>query len=395
MEHSTPIYNSTTITEFGLNSTEFENTSDRLQTPNMDTGIYILAKFHLVAIPIITTFGLIGNSLAFFVFISKSLRRTSCSWYLAARSLSDTGFLICLFIMWLGDAFRVRIFHTVVVCQCVIFFTYFFGFLSVWLVVLITCENYIRICHPFTVARFCNIRVAKGFIIGFSVVGVIIYNFSLWTTHITVHGNLQTCSPNDNYLMITRFLTYGDMIITLLIPSIAIILLMVAITLSVIKSYKRQTRLRGKQNCSSVQNGGSYKRSNSPQAKVTRMLFAVSFIFLALNLPSHVVRLRIVLLTFLKHRPSKPTLDQMIQVIFQIIYYMSFAVNLFVYLCCGDNFRKVFVDRYFSCFKSAINRKNEQSHTSFTAMPGRCDFPEIQNKDEEVCKGEEETSLIN
>ena len=45
--------------------------------------------------------------------------------------------------------------------QLVVFSSYVFGFLSVWLVVFITLENYIRICHPFSVARFCTVQKVR------------------------------------------------------------------------------------------------------------------------------------------------------------------------------------------------------------------------------------------
>ena len=47
------------------------------------------------------------------------------------------------------------------VFQLVVFSSYVFGFLSVWLVVFITLENYIRICHPFSVARFCTVQKVR------------------------------------------------------------------------------------------------------------------------------------------------------------------------------------------------------------------------------------------
>lgn len=121
-------------------------------------AIQILSRIHLIALPTIAILGTVSNLLAFCIFASKTLRRTSCSLYLAARSISDTGFLMFLFITWLGDATRVPVVHVVVVCQAVVFGSYVFGFLSVWLVVFITVENYVRICLPFSVSKFCTVQ---------------------------------------------------------------------------------------------------------------------------------------------------------------------------------------------------------------------------------------------
>ncbi|KAL8594339.1 hypothetical protein ACOMHN_053256 [Nucella lapillus] len=82
-----------------------------------DVAIRVLARFRLVALPTIAFLGIVSNTLSFCIFVSKTLRRTSCSIYLAARSMSDTGFLLAMFLTWLGDAMGVPLIHTVVVCQ--------------------------------------------------------------------------------------------------------------------------------------------------------------------------------------------------------------------------------------------------------------------------------------
>ncbi|PVD18773.1 hypothetical protein C0Q70_21325 [Pomacea canaliculata] len=150
-------WSNTTIYVYNLiNSTTGNDTNSFIQQPPL--VIQILGRVYIISVPTIIILGVIGNILAFCIFASKSLRRTSCSIYLAARSFSDSGFLVSLFISWLGDALKIPIIHVTVMCQLVIFTSYFFAFLSVWLVVFITMENYIRICHPFSVAKFCNVQ---------------------------------------------------------------------------------------------------------------------------------------------------------------------------------------------------------------------------------------------
>ncbi|XP_046568660.1 LOW QUALITY PROTEIN: thyrotropin-releasing hormone receptor-like [Haliotis rubra] len=377
-------------TSFWSNGNDSGNASTAVgmnSTHSPSIAIQILYRIHLVAIPATAIVGTIANLLAFFTFISKPLRRTSCSLYLAARSLSDTGFLLSLLATWIGDATTFQLYHEMECVKSFFFLTYFCGFLSVWLVVLITVENYIRICHPFTVARFCTVQKAKCFISGLCIIGVILYHFPLWLSAVLEFpGGKRYCNYLQKYITITRVFTFGDMILTLVIPSIAIILLMVGITYSLITSLKRQKRLKqNSERVKSQRSNGKKAGGSSPQAKVTKMLFAVSFIFLVLNLPSHAVRLRVLILTY-EGEPQKPNIDQMLQVIFQILYYLSFAVNLGVYLACGDNFRKVFLDKYVSCVLRSkyMRRKSEVSHTSFT---------NIRLEAAEPMK-EEETSLI-
>ncbi|KAL8594332.1 hypothetical protein ACOMHN_053249 [Nucella lapillus] len=309
--------------------------------------------------------------------------------------------------------------------KVVVFSSYVFGFLSVWLVVCITLENYIRICHPFSVARFCTVPKARQVLLGLVLLSVAVYQFPLWMTHVVVHHGEQRCGNKHQFMNVFQILVYVDMIITLALPSIIIIFFMIAICISLVKSFKRQSRLKGSKPTpattlnnqtlsshheSTTPNGratsqgqgqgqghqnnalgrkkSQSKRPSSPQAKVTRLLFAVSFTFLVLSLPSHIVRLRMVMMVMVEHISLDPNLDQILQVVFHILYYMSFAVNLVVYLSCGESFRKVFIQTYISCLmdRNSRNNRSEATHTTYTVVK--------MDQQEMTERKEEETSLI-
>ncbi|KAK3752484.1 hypothetical protein RRG08_032775 [Elysia crispata] len=319
----------------------------------------ILKQIYLYSLPILCIAGVLGNALAFLVFVSKSFRRTSCSWYLAARAVSDGGFLLATFLMWASDATKLGYFHTDFLCQLLVFFPYLFGFLSVWLTVVVTVENYIRICKPFTVHKYCSVPIAKRIILGLILVGLILYNYPLWTSKVFVeHGVDNTthfwCRADWGFAEVLRWLTLSDMLVTLVIPSLVIIILMVAITCSLVSALKRQIRLtRGgagsRLQTEEAKSKTCQRSSSSPQAKVTRMLFAVSFFFIVLNGPSHIIRMKMAVLDLLgRLEVHTPSVEEKLQVIFQIMYYSSFAVNLVIYLIFGDNFRKQFQEMYLS-----------------------------------------------
>ncbi|CAL1530259.1 unnamed protein product [Lymnaea stagnalis] len=188
-----------------------------------------------------------------------------------------------------------------------------------------------------------------------------------------------------------KWYAIADTFTTLIIPSLLIIALMVAITFSLIKSLKRQSRLQGASrsagpNGDAGGTGRSTRSRSSPQAKVTRMLFAVSFFFLLLNGPSHFIRAYFVF-DGLVH-PNKytsgaqihmPTAAQQVQVMCEIIFYLCFAVNLIIYLTCGDSFRKQFKDTYFSfCFR----RNSPGGCSEMTAM-STVRLEEMDNRNED------------
>ncbi|RUS89991.1 hypothetical protein EGW08_002258 [Elysia chlorotica] len=305
----------------------------------------------------------------------------AASWYLAARAVSDGGFLLATFLTWASDATQLGFFHTEVLCQCLVFFPFLFGFLSVWLTVIVTVENYIRICKPFTVQKFCNVPIAKRAILGLTIMGLLLYNYPLWTTKVFVQAGYDNmthvwCQSDHGFAEIMRWLTFWDMLITLVIPSIVIIVLMAAITCSLISSLKRQSRLSAG---SRLQPAGappraSSRSNSSPQAKVTRMLFAVSFFFIVLNGPSHIIRMKMAVLDLLgRVQTQAPSVEEKLQVIFQIMYYSSFAVNLVIYLIFGDNFRRQFVQTYLwpclgLCGKRRSNRPGGGGCGAFSEM---------------------------
>ena len=75
------------------------------------------------------------------------------------------------------------------------------------------------------------------------------------------------------------------------------------------------------------------------QLRTTRTLLAVSTLFLLLNLPSHSVKIYVFLaqLTNSQFRPPRRLIVW--QEVVQILYYMNFAANFFLYCACSVTFR--------------------------------------------------------
>lgn len=280
-------------------------------------------------IPIICVFGLLGNTLSSVVFLRKALRNSSCSIFLAARGFSDNGFLSTLLIIWISRTFHLRLGTITGSCQIIIFLTYVCGCTSVWLVVFVTIENYIRICRPFIVNRICTTFIAKIIVGLLCLTAIGFYNFPFWTM------SPENCMPHRRYHSTVQALVYTDTVITLLVPLICITIVMVAIVCDVIKSYNRRSRLRAP----------TAKRVSNPMAKVTKMLLAVTLSFFFLNLPSHINRLRIMISSMIANTEGQQgqytTQEEAIQQITLLVYYLSLSTNLIVYVIFGRKFRKV------------------------------------------------------
>lgn len=89
--------------------------------------------------PIITIAGTIGNVLSVLVFFCTKLKKLSSSYYLAALGVSDTGFLWCNFIQWLGFL-NIHLYKRDGFCQLFTWLSNACSVLSVWLVVAFTLE---------------------------------------------------------------------------------------------------------------------------------------------------------------------------------------------------------------------------------------------------------------
>ena len=126
----------------GYNPSIGDNTTSGfhvMSSVNVSTGLHIrdtllrriAHNLDFYVVPCIIAAGLIGNTLSFLVFVFTKLRNLSSSVYLAALSISDSGFLLCVFFSWSNNV-GIRIYHTQGWCQTFVYLTYIFGFLSVW-----------------------------------------------------------------------------------------------------------------------------------------------------------------------------------------------------------------------------------------------------------------------
>ncbi|KAK3095105.1 hypothetical protein FSP39_010378 [Pinctada imbricata] len=322
------------VSNTSINETYLQNGS-HLDLPKDDyqVVIVILSRLQKYTNPVFCILGLLGNVIAATVFLSNSQRKTSCSLYLAARSVSDSGFLIALFVVWLSDI-GIPAFNYDVICQLIIFLTYFCGFLSVWFVVALTTENFVRICHPFSVNKYCTTKIAKIVIFAFVVIALALYNFPLWTNKVVNNNGTMVCSRIPKYDVVQQALNYTDTLLTLVIPISIIICLMVTITVNVIQTYHRQRRLKGNRRDN---------KSKNPQGQVTKMLFSVSLIFIVLNLPSHAIRVYSTVSQLVFGMTEVSVLERSMHFAFYTLYYMNFAVNILLYLVFGPKFREEFM----------------------------------------------------
>ena len=149
--HRFPFFNSTlyerNLTCMNVNQTPL--TIDKTLQQQAMTLNNVALKFYAYVTPIIFIVGVIGNCLSLRVFLSKPMRKMSACYYLAALAASDTGVLFTyVFLEWLNKGLphwpgghRAPIVNINGICHTFVFLSYFFRFLSSWLIVIFTIER--------------------------------------------------------------------------------------------------------------------------------------------------------------------------------------------------------------------------------------------------------------
>ena len=324
-----------------------QNTS--FHTTVQATSIYFLLRtttngLDMFLVPILITMGVIGNTLSFITFTFSTLKSLSSSVYLAALAIADIGFLLCVLASWITN-FNVNLYHQPGWCQAFVYLTYVFSFLSVWYVVGFTVERYIAVRFPFKRGDMCTVRRARIVVVSLALFAIVAYNFAIWTSGSFVMpssspiAGQRLCYPIDSWRNFLKFSSNIDSIITLLIPFIVIAVLNVHI-IYVITHYRHQAnhfmlhRVR-----SSNAPTQSTTFANSTNVKVTRMLLVVSFTFLILNVPGHVIRIYVFVKSFNNPNYMPSALYYEFQRLWLYFSYINYSVNFFLYSLCGKNFR--------------------------------------------------------
>ncbi|XP_046552263.1 thyrotropin-releasing hormone receptor-like [Haliotis rubra] len=300
-----------------------------------DHLVEIAHAISLYLIPTICFLGIVGNVCSFFVFTLSTFRFLPCSLYLAALAVSDTGFLAALFMAWLTSVMP-WVAMAPGLCLTMVYITYVCSFLSAWYVVLMMVERFVVVCHPLKAPRYVTkkrSRMAVGLVTAFA---LILYLHSFLSTYVNVTVYGPSCSAREQYMKFNAIFTYIDSLVTFVVPFTAIVVLNIRIILTV-----RNFRLKHHplhMYCMHQSEPGVLTQA---QVRSTKMLVLVSSIFVVLYLPSHAIRMYLLVRVLVRndHWMYDHT-TVLAQQICQFPYFINFAVDFLVYSITSKNFRK-------------------------------------------------------
>lgn len=237
--------------------------------------------------PILVLLGLLGNSLSVYVFFGTKLRYSSSSIYLGALAISDSGFLVVVFVPWLRMV-HVDLFNRWGFCQ---FFTYLgtlCSFLSVWLVVAFTVERYVAVKWPLRRQFLCTVARAKMTVIGLTALAVLLSTPVLLFTNIVEKLNICICTLDLAWQRWANAYNTLDTVMTFAVPLTMIVIFNTLIARNIYKLNHIRRTLTIESDASNDRT--HIPRDRMPQAKVTKMLLIVSTAFFCLNMPAFVLR---------------------------------------------------------------------------------------------------------
>ena len=316
------------------------------------TARQIVGFIELYVVPAVAMVGMLGNLLSFVVFVGTYLRTQSSSVYLAALSVADFGFLLTVFVSKLGMSGWDLYQHNGW-CQFFSYITYVTSFLSMWYVVAFTVERYIATHFPFR-RRTCTCKRATVVVIGLFLLAMVMYSFGMFTSGVTVVLDYPTCGPTPKYYKFVSIVYHIDTVMTLILPFVIILVLNLRIGCKVMQFYRQRSQhemyedISDDRACSTTRtrqlrisiSANAQHGFSQRQWRVTRMLLAVSTTFLLLNLPRHTTRICTFIMS-LSNKDFVPTGHfVLVQKIFQLLYYLHFSVNIFLYSGMEQTFRK-------------------------------------------------------
>ena len=297
--------------------------------------------------PIILIVGLFGNGLSLAVFTSKAMRKLSASTYLAALSTSDICTLIFyVFIEWLrrglvhiSPASRVTFLDTNGICQCLLFLSYVSRMMSSWLIVIFTVERYIAVCHPLKSFK----RGARRLILSLFLTSCFLVMYKPILSESRTMRGRTACASKPDFITMSFVLDSIFAVLITFIPFIIITLLNLLIIRTLFLRNYRHRDLNS--------------RESPIRLEFTLILLAISFFFVAFNLPYFSIWCR----NFLHHRVL--IVDSMatdidywngVLIITRTIFFMNYCVNFFLYSITGAYFRRTLK----SVFGLRIKRKD-------------------------------------
>ena len=283
--------------------------------------------------PLIIVAGVFGNILSWLVFTQSKLRKFSCSPYLTAIALSDTVFLLVLFVVWLGGLG----YNTGGWCHAITYASYTCTFLPVWLCVAMAIDRTIFVICVDSRYKYCTTLRSKLVVVGLVVVAIVVYlNVSLLSGVVTTSHGTSLCIPLPRFSRQVLMLDKMDAFVNVLVPYVTLTLISLILCRYMICCYKNKPEIAFRP----IRPGRRPSSWDKTELLFTKTLVLILVLYLVFNLPSCLLRLCVMFASM--HSGAYTINNHLIlwQQLFMHLFFTRFACNFYLYAAVSDTFRK-------------------------------------------------------
>ena len=325
----------------------------------MEFWSYRLHKILLYYVPpVLLVLGTIGNILSVYVLTRRSMRKHSTYFYLAILSTADTCVLLVgLLRLWIGQitGYDIKNEHDWA-CKLIHVLGHTLSDYSGWLIVAVTAERYVAVCHPLKATNICSrTRATRVVMLLLGVIFVLNLHF-IWTVRLHLYspdGSTMVikCVAGDRYRHLVDIIwPWVDAAIYSFFPFLAIMTFNTLIIRQVVLAKRKRQRLQsGEDETSGPHSDFSYScTGGSDGTRITIMLLTISFTFLLTTLPLNLsLIVRQFYLTEGEVPPTEKVLTlRLVQTITELLMYTNHAINFFLYCATGHKFRHQLVTSF-------------------------------------------------
>ena len=292
------------------------------------------ASIWMYGSPILIAVGTIGNILSFAVMLRKKIRQSTTSLYLSVLAIVDTAVLytglLNTELITIGLGYNTFGFSQFA-CKFVFFILYTLQQFDSWVLVNVALERVCAVFLPHKVKEIFTKKFATVSLIIQALVIIAINNHFFYTRVLVVCPGrdgkcLSHCEVVDTYIaFVLNIYPWIDLCLLLLIPFTIIISSNVAIVYRLLCSRYKKTRL--------------HVNSQAKMTSMTAILITVSIVFLVTTAPFRIYLIKLLDRYQDADMYQKATLT-LVFVILNMIKYINYSVNFFLYCVSGPHFRK-------------------------------------------------------
>ncbi|ELT96226.1 hypothetical protein CAPTEDRAFT_209736 [Capitella teleta] len=313
------------------------------------TFIFWWEKVFLTILVVIL--GMIGNLLSFILLSRQRFRNSAAGFYMRALSLSDAGVMIGLVGNHTMRMYQVQI-YSAIYCKIIYFIIKWLMAVSDWILGAMCLERSIAVSFPLKSKAFLkprNNRIALGVILAM----LALYYSYVFEAYGLKHGVCRTVSMS--YPVAIRAMVDYTLV---LVPMFLIISSNIIIIVCIVRAARHQLTLTGSSDTTVA---------NSTQSSLIAMLISISVAFVVLKSPYYLIK--VILPASLTKKVGyvfvtrEDAVYRMMLGIFTINMYVNHAVNFYLYMLSGKEYRKELKMMITSLCKRAPDDKMEMSNT--------------------------------